>query len=545
MIEQVFPKKIIYKQNAVVDEKIFIEKSTQIIFSESPLIEIRENGIIIFDFGEEMCGRLHILCLDNSEGEIRVRLGESVAEACAELGENGAGNHHSLRDCRLPILSNADLTTNESGFRFARIDVSQGCKLSIKNVFVESKRLHLENEGCFSSNDEEINRIYEVAKRTLSLCIQNGVVWDGVKRDRAVWIGDFHPEFLSLASIYGQLPEIERVLDQGEWYLTQNAWVNCIPSYSAWWIICLNDYYRHFDKKEYVSQKLQTVLKILSDFDGIVMDDGSVCYDNCKLKIYEENEFFFDWPTNFTKDSYYGWISVVLYACKEAEKLLSAFDSNTSLANSLVKRLSKNSVVDSSYKQVEAFQLLTGRKKPEDVRSKLLENGAQGMTGFMGYYILTAMAQSGDDERILSVIKDFYGGMIACGATTFWEDFDIAWLKDLPEGIEALPKVNVKNIHRDYGKYCYKELRHSLCHGWTSGVIAFFIRTILGIKPIAPAYKKIQIKPKLLGLKSVQGKIITPYGEVFVKHNLVEGKIISEIKVPDGIEVDNDETNIY
>lgn len=545
MIEKIFPKKIIYKQNAVVDERIFTNISVQIILGEPPLIEIAPQGYVIFDFGEEMCGRVHILCVDNAEGEIHVRLGESVAETCAELGENGAGNYHSLRDCRLTILSNTDLTTNDSGFRFARIDLLQGEKVSIKNVFVENKRLTLENEGYFSSNDEELNQIFDVAKRTLSLCVQNGVVWDGIKRDRAVWIGDFHPEFLSLAAIYGQLPEMEQVLNQGEWYLTQNAWVNCIPSYSAWWIICLNDYYRHFDKKKYVSQKIQTVLKILSDFDGIVMSDGSVSYDDCKLKIYEENEFFFDWPTNFTKDSYYGWISLVLYACKEAEKLLSSFGADVSLVNSLIKRLSKNPIVNSSYKQVEAFQMLSGRKAPELVSENLLKDGAQGMTGFMGYYILTAMAQSGADEQILPIIKDFYGGMIACGATTFWEDFDVSWLNDFPEGLEALPKANARNIHRDYGKYCYKELRHSLCHGWTSGVIAFFTRTILGIKPVAPAYKKIQIKPKLLGLESVQGKIITPYGEMFIKHNWVDGKIISEIKVPDGIEVDNDETDIY
>ena len=545
MLEQVFVKNVISTQNAVAREELFSCRDIQVIMSDTPNIVIEEKGFIVVDFGQELCGRLHILSVNNAEGEIHIRLGESVAECYAELGEYEAGNYHSVRDCRLPALSNADVTTSESGFRFARIDVLSGGAFHIRNLYVESKRFALENEGYFVTNDETVNRIYEVAKHALSLCIQNGVVWDGVKRDRAVWTGDFHPELLGITSVYGCIPEIENVLDVGETYVAKDEWVNYIPAYSAWWIICLNEYYRYYGQSAYVVGKLASVKKILTMLDSIVLSDGGIDYGNAASQYYTNHKFFLDWPTNEKEDSYYGWISLLIHACGEAKKLLSAFGEDTALAEDLFCRLSKNKVVDSTYKQVEALQFLTGRKEGDAVRKALLEGGAKGMSSFMGYYILTAAAEAGGKEEVMPLTKDFYGGMLQMGATSFWEDFDVEWLKGNPQAVDGVPNEVEKNIHRDYGQFCYQGLRHSLCHGWSSGVLAFFVRTVLGVKPVTVGCKKIQVKPNLLGLTSVEGRVPTLYGDIYVKHTLVNGEIVSEIKVPQGVEVCNDETDMY
>ena len=545
MLELVFPKKIVESQNVSAQGDILSNLETQVLLAQSPMMVIPEKGFVVFDFGKEICGKVHLITQSCPDGEIRIRLGESVAECYAELGEDNAGNFHSLRDCKMPIISYADLMTSDSGFRFARIDVISGGPLCLRNVFAESKYFSTENEGYFKSNDEKINQIFEVAKHTTRLCIQNGVVWDGVKRDRLVWIGDFHPELLSIASSFGCIAEIENVLEHGVVYTANGAWTNCIPAYSAWWLICLNEYYRHYGKKEYVLRQLPTIQKILSAFDAIVMEDGSISYENTFLTSFQGNEFFFDWPTNFTEDSYYGWISIIQHACKETQKLLSEFGEDTELAVSIFERLKKNKTVNSTFKQVEAWQYLADRKAAADVKDALLEGGAKGMTGFMGYYILTAAVEAGGDKEVLQMIKDFYGAMLDLGATSFWEDFDVEWLKDAPQGLEDIPVEGKKNIHKDYGKYCYTGLRHSLCHGWTAGVLAFFTRTVLGVKPIAPGFSKVQIKPNLLGLTEVEGRIPTPQGDICVKHTLKNGEIVSDIKLPQGVEMCNNETDIY
>ena len=93
------------------------------------------------------------------------------------------------------------------------------------------------------------------------------------------------------------------------------------------------------------------------------------------------------------------------------------------------------------------------------------------MSTFMSYYILKAVA-SFDREAAVSMMKEYYGAMLDKGATTFWEDFDLAWVEGSGR-IDEFPQNGEKDIHGDYGAYCYVGFRHSLCHGWSAGVIAF------------------------------------------------------------------------
>jgi hypothetical protein len=62
--------------------------------------------------------------------------------------------------------------------------------------------------------------------------------------------------------------------------------------------------------------------------------------------------------------------------------------------------------------------------------------------------------------------------MLAKGATTFWEDFDLDWCEN-SSTIDRFPKKGQRDIHGDFGAYCYLGFRHSLCHGWSSAVIRF------------------------------------------------------------------------
>ena len=101
----------------------------------------------------------------------------------------------------------------------------------------------------------------------------------------------------------------------------------------------------------------------------------------------------------------------------------------------------------------------------------LVKDGAAGLSTFMSYFILTAIA-SKDKQLAVQIMKDYYGKMLDIGATTFWEDFDIAWAQNA-SGIDELPVKGKNDIHGDFGAFCYKGYRHSLCHGWSSGVIKF------------------------------------------------------------------------
>lgn len=123
------------------------------------------------------------------------------------------------------------------------------------------------------------------------------------------------------------------------------------------------------------------------------------------------------------------------------------------------------------------------------------------------------------------------------GATTFWEDFDINWLENAGR-IDELVPVGKKDVHGDYGDYCYRGYRHSLCHGWASGPTAWLSEHVLGIKIVEPGCKTVKIEPNLGQLSFVEGTYPTPYGLIQVKHiRNGKGKIETEITAPEQVKI--------
>lgn len=496
---------------------------------------ICRDGYVILDFGMELCGRLHIVFSGNESGKFRIRLGESVAETCAEIGEKNAGNYHSLRDSVYPTVGLADVSSSETGFRFARIDVVEGNGIRISEIYAEEVPNGLKEKGSFSCSDDRINDIYKTAKRTLALCVREDSIWDGIKRDRAFWMGDFYPELVGTFFVYGKIEQFKKVLSTIKDY--DGCWFNFIPSYSAWWIVCLEKYYEFTSDSEYVSEMLPYVDTVLNAFSQIVKADGSVSCENCTLKMFESNEFFFDWPTNLTPDSEIGWRYLLTYTVQKAERIYALFGKNCDIAKELQSRLDKYEYNPSEFKQVTAFGVLAGKIDKTEAASLLKHNGAEKMTCFMSFAIIEALREIGEGEYALELIKDYYGKMLDLGATTFWEDFDVDWLKDNPSPVDALPEDGKKNIHADYGKFCYTGLRHSLCHGWSSGFIDIFYTYVLGVIPTKSGFEQIKIEPHLCGLNYAEGIIPTECGEIKIRHELKNGKVLTTTELPDGIKI--------
>ena len=155
---------------------------------------------------------------------------------------------------------------------------------------------------------------------------------------------------------------------------------------------------------------------------------------------------------------------------KKAIELLKSFGRDTAVAEGVLSRLLSVEIECGDKKQVMGLKYFaTGLIKEEEKR--LVEGNAKGMSTFMSYYILKAVA-SFDKEKAIEMMKEYYGAMLDKGATTFFEDFDIAWTENTCR-IDEFPKEGQKDIHGDFGAYCYVGFRHSLCHGWSAGVIQF------------------------------------------------------------------------
>lgn len=49
--------------------------------------------------------------------------------------------------------------------------------------------------------------------------------------------------------------------------------------------------------------------------------------------------------------------------------------------------------------------------------------------------------------------------------------------------LQRPPPEGKTDVHRIYGKFCYKGYRHSLCHGWASGPTSWLSEYVFGIRP--------------------------------------------------------------
>ena len=163
--------------------------------------------------------------------------------------------------------------------------------------------------------------------------------------------------------------------------------------------------------------------------------------------------------------------------------------------------------------------------------------GAHGYSTFLGWATLAVKAMANDMPGALEDMKAYWGKMLELGATTFWEDFNLDWTENA-YGIDELVPEGGNDIHAHHGAYCYKGLRHSLCHAWASGPAPFLIEYVLGIKPLDPGCSVCTITPDLGDLEWAEGSFPTPYGKISVRHERTpEGDINTVVSAPPQITI--------
>lgn len=534
--ENVFPVRITSTEgNVTGTEKLLQKKELQITTSEPDVTTLRnnqkgKNASIIVDFGKELHGKIRLLTHTLSGSNpvnMRIVYGESVSEAMSTIGKKGATNDHSTRDFEFPVPPYSDISFNESGFRFAKIELlSKNSSINIKSITATAIYRDIPYLGTFCCSDETINKIFEVSAYTCHLNMQQ-YIWDGIKRDRLVWVGDMHPEMLTVRTVFGPHSIIEKSLRFMRNSTPLPAWMNGMPTYSLWWLHILYDWYLYTGDEEFLNENRDYALRLIEIICKLVNEDGS---DNIP-------SYFIDWPCNGKKAGVSGSRALLAMTLTSAAKLAEIFGNSELSSLCEKKKAYLTATVPKTYgaKQVAAMYSLAGWMNEDKAADEILKNKAEGFSTFMSYYLLKAASKK-DMPATLSALKEYYGGMLSVGATTFWEDFDVKWLKNACP-LDRVPEKGKKDIHADNGAFCYKGLRHSLCHGWSSAPTAFLAEEVLGIKILEPGCKKIAIKPDLGSLSFAKGTYPTPYGIISVECTSAEGAVTVSYSAPEEIEV--------
>jgi len=459
--------------------------------------------------------------------QVRIGFGESVSETMVDVGNEGATNDHAMRDfvVQLPWLGR--LEVGNSGFRFVRIDlVDPDTKIEIKEISATFTFRDIPYLGSFTCNDERLNQIWMTGAYTVHLNMQD-YLWDGVKRDRLVWVGDMHPEVMTINSVFGNNEVVPKSLDLARDLTPLPNWMNGISSYSMWWILIQRDWYFYQGNLDYLKQQKAYMIALLHQLTTKIDADGKEILDGGR---------FLDWPSSENKEAIHAGLQSMMVMTFQAGVELCTIlgDQETAkLCSSSVEKLKKHIPVIAGSKQAAALLSLSGLVVPEKSNAEVLaKDGVHKMSTFYGYYMLKSRAQAGDYQGAIDNIREYWGSMLDLGATTFWEDFDIDWMKNAARIDEVVPKGKV-DVHSSYGGYCYKQFRHSFCHGWASGPTSWLTQYVLGVNVLQPGCKKIKIEPHLGDLQWVKGTFPTPYGVVKIEHHkLADGTVKTTVNAP-------------
>ena len=544
--EIVRPVRVVWSTNATETARLLGERYGQVPEGRwangSPAVLSAAGdapSAVLLDFGRELHGGLQIASgagSSNGDAQVRVRFGESVAEAMSELGERGACNDHAIRDSVIDLPWFGTREIGNTGFRFVRIDRVRGT-VALESVRAVSLMRPMERLGSFRCSDERLNAIFETAVRTVHLCCQD-YLWDGIKRDRLVWMGDTHPELQVILAVFGAAPVVSASLDfAAATTPADSAWMNTMPNYSLWWVRNLHDWYRQTGDRAYLARHHDYLKKLLPRVLVHIKEDGSQDFGG-----------FLDWPTHHSSAAENAGTAGLLAMTLEEAAFLARELDDGDMASACEKGLARLRLRQPSAegsKQAAALLALSGLRDPKEMFAETIgKGGVAGVSTFYGYYMLEAMSAAGENACALRTIRDYWGAMLDMGATSFWEDFNVAWTNNAFR-IDELPVAGRRDIHGDYGEFCYKGFRHSLCHGWSAGPAAWLIRHVLGIRALDVGCHTVEVRPFLGDLVWAEGALATPAGAVHVKvRRDASGKTVATVSAPDGVQIVSPETSV-
>ena len=552
------PKQVFWTSSAtsVRDAQLLLKPNTgQSDIFASGMCQLVNKGSdkasIILDFGKEIHGGLKIVISTVSPARtpvFRVRFGESVSETCSELNtttslvetgsnevmdlkNNTATNDHAMRDMELTCPYYGSIEIGSTGYRFVRLDLlTDDMLVNLKEVTAILRYRDIPYEGSFNCSDQRLNDIWMTGAYTVHLNMQE-YIWDGIKRDRLIWLGDMHPETSTISYVFGEDESVYSSLDLAVKQYPLPNYFNGMSAYSMWYLIMQYDWYMHFGNIDFLRKHGDYIKGLVDLIDTKVDAEGNDELGGGR---------FLDWPSSPNeKGVHSGYRALIVWAMNDAAKLCRIRGDGTQdkMAEASVARLNRKIVPSNNLKQAEGLMAIAGLKSAEDAAKAILEGGPKGFSTFYGYYMLQALAMDGKYAEALDIISKFWGGMLDLGATTFWEDFNLDWVDNVGRIDEFVP-AGKKDIHGDFGAYCYPGFRHSFCHGWASGPTAWMSQHVLGIEPLEPGCRKVSVKPHLGNLEWAEGTCPTPMGNIYVKHvRQADGSVKSTIKAPKGVKV--------
>lgn len=476
----------------------------------TPKAAVSKQGNLI-DFGKETFGFIKLHGIQGT-GNITLYYGESKEEALSEPG--------AITLDRLNFQQQAkkdSVMPSSRAFRYVNV-VTDG-DIQTDSISMLYEYADLKEKGDFTCSDDEINKIYDIAKYTFRLNTREFFI-DGIKRDRWVWSGDAYQSYLMNYYLFFDNETVSRtaLALRGKDPVTSH--INTIMDYSFYWFLGIYDYYLYTGDQQFIKQFYPRMQGLMEFCLGRRNKDGL-------LEGMPGDWIFIDWADKLSKQGEISFEQLLLcrsletmalcadianektdaakykqYASELRTRLFTLYwnESKQALVHSRVDGQQTDNVTRYANMFAIFFDYFNAQQKEAVKKSVLLNDSIQKITTpYMRFYELEALCAMGEQSYVLKEMKDYWGGMLKLGATSFWEEYK--------------PALKGADHYAMYGRAFGK----SLCHAWGASPIYLLGKYYLGVKPTAPGYQAYTIQPVLGGLKWMKGLVPTPDGAIAVQ----------------------------
>ena len=437
-----------------------------------PAAEEEINGGVLFSFETELTAALELA----GPGCPTVYLGESRAEAL--------DTKNCYYSCTPDPVSRR---CPRQALRYAYIPGAKAGEYSARAVH---QYVDIPVKAAFSSDDEELDRIFAVAAHTFMLC-SGAFFLDGIKRDKWIWGGDAYQSLFVNRYLTADEDIEKRTLIALRGNDPVTTHVNTILDYSMLWILSIGATYETYGDRGFVDFMLPKMESMMA-----------LC-----MQQREEHGFvigrprdwvFVDWA-DFDREGPLCAEQMLLCECyrlmgellpgEEGEKYRWERETLLESFERFYWDEEKRAYIDSFTsgkrhvtRHANIFAVLFGIAPPARQRvlaeSVLFNDAIPAITTpYFRFFELEALCRLGFLKEALAAVKSYWGGMLKLGAVTFWEEYD--------------PGKPLEEQYEMYGDPFGK----SLCHAWAASPIYLLARYFVGLRPLSPGGAEYEVKP--------------------------------------------------
>ena len=406
----------------------------------------------------------------------------------------------------------------------------------LERLRLQESRYPLELESSFTASDPRLAAVIPILTRVMQMC-SNETYFDCPYYEELQYAGDTRLEILTtyIMTRDDRLPrKALRMFDASRLAsgLTQSRYpcrvMQIIPPFALWWVMMVTDYAMWRGDLDFVRSLLPGMRATLEGFQRFIHPDG--------LLYGPEGWNTLDWVPAWDKDAgvppdgHQGASGLMNWQLVYALALAAGLEER--LGEHLLSELFRQRAVHLAKSAVQAFW--------EGERGLLADDRSH-----QHYSEHTQCMAVLSDDLIPGLLDPDMRALLAGGLLNDpqLERTTIYFSHYLFETYRVLGRVDVllqrMQLWFDLPGKGFKttlempEPSRSDCHAWGAHPLYHYFATILGIRPAAPGFAQVEIRPQLGPLEHVHGCLVHPGGGVIeAEFNQQDGALSGRVCLP-------------